>query len=154
MTLLAFLVAATLLGLVALIWTRLRKPAAAPDPETATTSTDTGWVELPPVSVQDMISGRGAAEAIASGRVGNEALQATIGNAFPDHPETAFAVLVRLRALHCTMDKMVELSLPEGLSANPSELLAVAASEPVVLIEEMACFDPEHFARELQARHS
>lgn len=152
MKLLAFLTVVALLVLVAVMWPRPRKRFVRAEDEGSPVGGDTAWIELPPVSVEDMISGQSAADAIASGRVSDDALQATIGGAFPDHPETAFAVFVRLRALYCTMDKMVELSLIPGADADKPELLALAASERVVLIEDRACFDPEQFARQLQAR--
>jgi hypothetical protein len=150
---LAFFSVVALIVVVAVMWPRLRKLRLRNEPEASVAATDAGWVELPAVSVQDMISGRGAANAIASGRVSDAALQATIGGAFPGHPETAFAVFVRLRALYCTVDKMVELSLVPGVEVDQPDLLELAASERVVLIENRACFDPEQFARHLQVLH-
>jgi hypothetical protein len=152
MTWLALLTVAALLVVVAVLWPRLRKLLVPGDRQARAGAGDTAWVELPPVSIEDMISGQCAADAIASGKVSDDALQATIGGAFPDHPETAFAVFVRLRALYCTLDKLVELSLVPGADADKPELLALAASERVVMIEDRACFDPEQFARHLQAR--
>lgn len=150
MELLALFTVVALIAVVAVLWTRLRKRRLWIEPKAGIPAADTGWVDLPPVTVQDMISGHGAADAIASGKVSDAALQATIRGAFPGHPETAFAVFVRLRALYFTVDKMVELSLLPGIEADQPDLLELAASERVVLIEDRACFDPEQFAKQLQ----